>query len=549
MLTFEGLEENLKFITLEVEHQIRATIRFMEKPSRSLYESITAKDDYIDNLKTVIENKCFSNIHTNPALGRKDINRIRSIQTICVNLERIADFCVNIVRQMSYLADYRILKRYEYNPMMAEIRQALARILPVLSEEDLTGALTICKVEYSLDQMYKTNFDRIMADIEQGSPVTELITILFIFRYIERIGDSLLNIGEALIFSIIGEKIKIEQFQALQTTLAKSGFQDAIQEIDFQSIWGSRSGCRISRVGQKEDAVPGNDVSGSIFKEGSRKKIAAEKASLEKWNRTYPGLVASIYGYNEDGENASLLVEYLPGCTLDEVILTTDIAFVDNALFIIQQTLLEVWEATLNAEPSATNYIEQIRDREEDILRVHADAFRPDSKISDKHIIGTRRLLTMCGEIERGSPAPFTVMIHGDFNVNNVLYDHADQRIHFIDLHRSRDFDYVQDVAVFLVSSFRMPIFAPPLRERLNHVIRKYHQFAAEFAARQNDATFDLRMAFALARSFFTSARFELNREFAREMVLRAHFLMEKIVDQRENPEAVFVCPKDVLFL
>ncbi|MBF0551315.1 MAG: hypothetical protein HQK60_12355, partial [Deltaproteobacteria bacterium] len=33
----------------------------------------------------------------------------------------------------------------------------------------------------------------------------------------------------------------------------------------------------------------------------------------------------------------------------------------------------------------------------------------------------------------------------------------------------------------------------------------------------------------ALARSFYTSTRFELNKEFAREMYLRAHFLMEKV--------------------
>ncbi len=547
MLTFDGLEENLKFIALEVEKQIRSTVDFMGQPTRNHYERIITKDDYIDNLKTVIENKCFSIIHGNTSLGKKDINRIRSIQTICVNLERIADFCVNIVRQMSYIDDYRLLKRYDYDSMINEIRSALPKVLPVLSNADLTGALAVCKAEYILDQMFKTNFDRIMEEIQQGFRVTELITILFIFRYIERIGDSLLNIGEALIFSIIGEKIKIEQFQALQTTLAKSGFQDTIQEIDFQAIWGSRSGCRISRVGQKKDET-GNDVHGSIFKEGNTKKITAEKTSLEEWNRIYPGLAARIFGYNKDDENASMLVEYLPGCTLDEVILSSDITFVDNALFILQQTLLDVWDATLKVESAATNYMKQILDREEDIRRVHPDAFRPLAKIGDKTISGTHELLARCGEIERDFPAPFTVMIHGDCNVNNILYDHADQRIHFIDLHRSRNFDYVQDVSVFLVSNFRMPLFDPPLREKLNHVISAFHQFAAEFAAQKNDETFAFRLTFALARSFFTSSRFELNQEFASEMVLRAHFLLEKIIHQHENPTEAFVLPMNVLF-
>jgi phosphate uptake regulator/thiamine kinase-like enzyme len=549
MITFEGLEENLKFIALEVENQTRATVNFISQPSRKLYETIITKDDYIDNLKTIIENKCFSIIHTQKDLQKKDINRIRSIQTICVNLERIADFCVNIVRQMSYLEDYRMLKKYDYDAMMSEIQNALSKILPVLSQADLTGALMICKAEYTLDQMYKINFDRIMEEIKKGLRVPELITILFIFRYIERIGDSLLNIGEALIFSIIGEKIKIEQFQALQTTLSKSGFQETISEIDFQAIWGTRSGCRIGRLGQKENGISSPDVYGSIFKEGTIKKISSEKANLERWNQMFPGLTAKVYGYNEDHDNASLLVEYLPGCTLDEVILTTDLPYVDNALFILQQMLSEIWDATLKPLPAPTNYIQQILARQEEILRVHPGSFRKASKLGDKIIDSTENLLKKCQRIESSIPAPFTVMIHGDFNVNNILYDHANQRIHFIDLYRSRDFDYVKDISVFLISNFRMPIFDPVLRERLNHVIRSMVEFARDFAALHKDPTFDVRMAFALARSFFTSSRFELNTGFAKEMVLRSHFLMEKIVGQNAAPWETFELPLTILFL
>ncbi|MDA8402634.1 MAG: hypothetical protein M0Z56_00335, partial [Desulfobacteraceae bacterium] len=143
MLTFEGLEENLKFIAMEVENQTRSMVNFINQPSRKLYEGIIAKDDYIDNLKTIIENKCFSIIHSEKSLQKKDINRIRSIQTISVNLERIADFCVNIVRQMSYLENYRMLKNYNYDAMMTEILKALSKILPVLGDGNLTGALII----------------------------------------------------------------------------------------------------------------------------------------------------------------------------------------------------------------------------------------------------------------------------------------------------------------------------------------------------------------------------------------------------------------------
>jgi phosphate uptake regulator len=547
MRTFEGLEENLRFLVSEVENQIHAIQTFLVSPSRELYERITSKDDYIDNLKTIIENKCFSKIHTE-SLEKAEINKIRSIQTIGVNLERIADFCVNIVRQMGYLEDYRVLDDYAYETAFSRIQNSLTRILAVFHEKDLAGALSICKTEHALDEVYKARFDRIMGEIRDGADAQQLITVLFIFRYLERIGDSLLNIGEALIFNILGERIKIEQFEALQSTLSKSGFSESVGDIDFQSIWGTRSGCRISRVGPNSNAADSN-AQGSIFKEGTRRKISREKSNLKHWARLFPGLTAQVYGYNEEGGNASLLVEFLPGCTLDECILTGNAEILENAMFLLRQTLTEVWEATLNREPVQTDYVRQIEARWDSIRRIHPDFYRNRMQIGGRVIESTRALLDGCSRIEAGLRAPFSVLIHGDFNVSNVVYNHGAQRVHFIDMHRSRDFDYIQDISVFLVSNFRIPVFESRLRKRLQWIMEAVFDHADRFAARHQDPTFSLRLALALARSFYTSTRFELNAQFAREMFLRAHLLMEKILQHEGRPWVDFQLPAHVLYL
>jgi len=549
MISFEGLEENLKFLILEVKNQVRSMSAFIEHPSRPLFERIINKDDYIDNLKTIIENKCFSIIHSDKTLRKKEVNRIRSIHTICVNLERIADFCVNVARQMRYLNEVALMRQYDYQKMINHISDGLSRILPVLKEGDLAGALAICKTEYTLDQLYKENFDQLIIHIKKAYDPRPPITILFIFRYFERIGDSLLNIGEALIFYIIGDKIKIEQFQALQSTLDAAGIKEPLQEIDFQGIWGTRSGCRIGRIAKKNGNSGVPDVQGSIFKEGMIKKIAREKENLKRWQRTFKGLVAEIYGYNEDGENASLLIEYLPGCTLDEIILMSEAEIIDEVLFVLKQTMNKVWDGTLEMKPVPMNYIRQIFDRWNNILQVHPDFNRPSSMIGRKKTASSTELLEQCREIEAEINAPFSVLIHGDFNVNNILYDHVSQRIHFVDLNRSCDFDYIQDISVFLISNFRIPIFDSPLRDRLNYIIEDIFNFAHTFAVRHHDRTFDIRMAFALARSFYTSTRFELNVKFATEMFLRAHFLMEKILEHRPYPWETFKLQPDILFM
>lgn len=144
--------------------------------------------------------------------------------------------------------------------------------------------------------------------------------------------------------------------------------------------------------------------------------------------------------------------------------------------------------------------------------------------------------------------APFTVFIHGDFNTNNIVYNHEEQKINYIDLYRSRQSDYVQDVSVFLVSNFRLPVFDPELRERLNTVSLYFYEFFSGFAEKNADAVFEARLALALARSFYTSTRFELDNAFAKVMSLRAHYLMERLAAHKGRPWTDFRLPQDVLF-
>ncbi|WFS63178.1 PhoU domain-containing protein [Pseudodesulfovibrio thermohalotolerans] len=549
MITFEGLGENFKFIVYEVENQARSTQKFMDAPSRKRYAKITSRDDYIDNLKTIIENKCYSRIHSDRTLDKRQLNKIRAIQVICVNLEKIADYFVNIVKQMQYLDDQSFVQRYGYTEVFEIILDRLGSILDSFDNEDMSKALYICKAEPLLDDVYKVRFDRVMNEMGMGRDAQSLITVLFIFRYFERVGDALLNIGEAIIFSLLGERIKIEQFEALQQTLSKSGFSDSFSDIDFSAIWGTRSGCRIGKVETREsELTPEEKKQGSIYKEGSLEKIRKERESIQRWKQIFPNLVADIYGFHEDADKGSMLVEFLNGCTLDEVILSGDAELVRNALFILENTLLETWGTTMVRLPIKTNYIRQIQSRLEGVLQTHPQFWRDPKSLGSSEVASTKALLEACAKLEDELEAPFSVFIHGDFNINNVVYNHEAQQIHYIDLYRSRDFDYIQDASVFLVSNFRVPIFDSAHRARLNSVIEQFYKFILQFAQRHDDHTVQARLAFALARSFYTSTRFELNFKFAKEMYNRSMFLLEKIHQFRGGAWERFSLPEDVLY-
>ena len=541
-----SFEDNIKFLIIEVENQVKLSKSVLDKSDKDVLEKILLKDDYIDNLKTSVEDTCFSILNTHKNIMKKDVSLVRAIHIIAVNLERIADFCVNIARQTKHMVNPTFIHQFDYGEMYSVIDRNLGRIINVIERKDLAGALGICRAELRLDVYYKKNFDKIM-EMLSGSigDAKDHITAIFIFRYLERIGDALLNIGEALILAAIGDRIKIRHFAALEKTLYESGFQTPLNEINFSSILGSRSGCKIGKVNQEQ---PNETKTEGIFKEGAIKKIKLEKEHIEKWEAIMPGLPPRLFGFHEKGDTGSMLVEFLGGYNMDAILLNSPEDLFRKAFKELSELIVKIWEKTKINEPNNANYMEQLRKRMESVLSVHPKFVTPRLVLNSLDIPGTLDLISICEEKEKELTAPFTVFIHGDFNVNNIVYDHEEEMIHYIDLYRSKQTDYIQDASVFLVSNFRLPFFDRRFRERINRVIRHYLEVFRNFADQYGDKTFEMRMALALARSFYTSTRFEFNRPFAKAMFLRSIHLMETVAAHENNPPESFRLTDSIMY-
>lgn len=537
-----GLEENFQFMLLEVRKQVEETGRFLADPSPALLQRVAGREDYIDSMKGLIEEKAFAAL-IGKSMAREQANLLRALNTMVSNLERIADFAVNVVNQVQYLNDQRYPNRFEPEALFEEILSGLDLVPQAMSQLELTIALRICQSEFRLDDLYKSAMNQIMQDLRSGQETGDLVTSLFIFRYLERMGDSLLNIGEAFIFALIGERLKIQQYQALSESLAASGISSPLGEVEFSSFWGNRSGCRVGSLRDKMDAERGNRV---IFKEGKLSKIVPEKQNIERWHGLMPGLAPRIYGFQETGAQGSLLLEFMDGCTMQECLLWSDDELVKNAFFILTETLSTLWKSTRQDKPGRAGYMRQLFSRLEDVYRVHP-RFRGEAvQIGAMQLPSMEERLRWAQEMELDLSSPFTVFTHGDFNLNNIIYDHKEQRLHYIDLHRSADTDYVQDISVFMVSCFRLPAPSGQVRARLHGVARDFLAFARRFAEENGDKTFDARLTLGLIRSFFTSTRFELDEDFAYHMFLRSQYLLDKFCAHGQLPWDQFRLPEQV---
>jgi len=270
-----------------------------------------------------------------------------------------------------------------------------------------------------------------------------------------------------------------------------------------------------------------------VFKEGRTNKVLEEKQALELWDQLEPGLPPRIFAYHDHGEKAAILLEYLQGETFQRVILDAEARVCSSALILVLETIGRVWQRTLEPTPCAPDFMRQLASRLSDVFKVHPEFLTPVARIGGVEVRSFESLLEQARELDSQLVAPFSVLIHGDFNTDNVIVNLAQRRVHLIDLHRSRPFDYLQDVSVFIVSNYRIKIFDLAPRRRLDQVSREFFRFAREFGEVNGDTCFDARLALGLARSLLTSTRFDMDPRFSSAMMLRSRYLLERLLDHQ----------------
>ncbi len=522
----KSIKENLRFLCFEVDSLIAQLQSYLSQPSDLAAHKILDRSGYALNLKMRIHNSCLDHLAGNKT-GETDMSALRSVEFAATELERIAELSRDCVRQTGQLKDMKAIDARAYLSMLDRVRRGIELIQPALIENDTRLALKISSIEGKLDQDYAALSRRYISALKKKSAAEDLIRALFIAHYVEQMGDALLGISEAIISANLGQQVNLERYRSLQASVEKLESRDKLSALNIRPIAETRSGSAISGLSMPDRK--GDDYL-AIFKDGAKRKLKEERQGVESWHEIYPGLAPRILGYKKRGRSAALLIEHLPGLTFEQILLHESPELLRETLKQLGRTLRSIWRETRADKPISANFMQQLRNRLGEVYKIHPEFQQGDNRICDCDIDSFDHLLERAIAYEKALRAPFSVYIHGDFNVDNIIYDAEEKRINFIDLHRSCHMDYVQDVSVFMVSNYRLQILDAPLRQRIMHLSRDFYAIAAKFAEKTGDKTFELRLALGLARSFATSTRFILDKTLARSMFLRARFLIEQVL-------------------
>ena len=535
--------DNLRFLTSEVASQVSTLHALLESSSQSasLAQRILDRAGYSTNLQRRIHEYCLRQMDQPRESGSNTV-AARSMQSIASELERIAALCRECVIEIGRMQQRDRLRAKHYAPMLERVIAAIGRIDSAVAGRDTELALRIGQAEARLDKGYRRLMTRYTHDLGRQQGREDIIHALFVVRCVKHMGDALRVISEAVISANLGQPFDTGRYHSLTAAVESLKGQDS-DTLSVENVAETRSGSAITGI------TDGDDERVAIFKEGLKRKVKEERQGVESWHQVYPGVAPRILSYQKRGRSAALLIEHLAGLTFERILLHESRGLLGEALHRLTRTLKSVWKETRTREPVSAGFMTQLASRIGDVYALHSHFRQPRTSIAGLQLPAFDALVQQAAALEADIKVPFSVYIHGDFNLDNIIYDPEERHINFIDLHRSQYMDYVQDVSVFMVSCYRLQVLDPRRRRRAMALILAFYRFAARRARKEGDHSFELRLALGLARSFVTSTRFILDPTLARAMFLRGRYLLELALQADPKRPKGFRIPMEDIFV
>ena len=200
--TINMIEECVSILDLSVECMLKQDIEGCKK--------VIKQDDKIDELREYIRDRSIELLALKQPMA-KDLRYIYSLAGIAIELERIGDYAVNIAEEtIKICQDEYIKDLIDIPKMYEECKKMILEVKESLENENEDLAREIALQDDKIDSLY----NRVQEDclrVMNANPQTinQGVNLLFIGRYLERIGDHITNICEMIIFAINGEMTEI----------------------------------------------------------------------------------------------------------------------------------------------------------------------------------------------------------------------------------------------------------------------------------------------------------------------------------------------------
>lgn len=204
-----ALKEKLVNLALLVRDQIEKSFVALKERDKSLCIEVIEKDDEIDELSIELEKEALQVIATQDPKA-ESLRIISAILFDNIDLERMADHCVDIAEITMTIADEPHLKPLIDLPRMKDI---CIKMLDSSIKSFLEKNIELCKTTIEDDDIIDDLNSQIFRELltymlEDPRNIKRANALLQISQHYERIGDHITNLCERTIYAFEGKLIK-----------------------------------------------------------------------------------------------------------------------------------------------------------------------------------------------------------------------------------------------------------------------------------------------------------------------------------------------------
>jgi len=202
------LSEALVQLSEKVLQNFREALYAVTHKDLQTARRIRVVDDEIDQAEVKLEEQCLEFLALHQPVAR-DLRTMVTIIKINDDLERIGDLAVHIIERMPELGQ-EVMENYEFEKMGNLAAGMVRKSIEAFVKCDRPLADKVCLMDEEVDAMHRVVFKKV-AEVMKGCSVTDteqLLAILSVSRYIERMADHATRIAREVIYLVTGEIVR-----------------------------------------------------------------------------------------------------------------------------------------------------------------------------------------------------------------------------------------------------------------------------------------------------------------------------------------------------
>ncbi len=190
---------------------VEDALKALEASDVVLAERVIKNDDVIDKCDRKIESQCMMLLALEQPMA-KDLRVIATSLKMITDLERIGDFTVDIAEEIVTMAKPVEIPvpLSEFSELVSEVKSIVADSIETYAQGNVEKARGFESRDDKIDSLYKEIVSEMISTLAGGQcsmeSVADIASFLYITRYLERIADHAVNIGNRVCYMEEGER-------------------------------------------------------------------------------------------------------------------------------------------------------------------------------------------------------------------------------------------------------------------------------------------------------------------------------------------------------